>query len=127
MNFVSCSINARSRNVFDTQMCAMSLYSKRRKRRKRRKMTGPDALSFNLKRLRRMRGWSQMRLAEASGLSLTQVSSIERKLAWVSADSLKALARALEVEETALFFDPETKWTLDDLASLVSRMAKRQK
>lgn len=90
-------------------------------------MTGPEALSFNLKRLRRLRGGiSQQTLAERAEISLKQLSNIERKKVWVSAAMLTKLAKALGVSETALFFDPETEWTLDDLAALVARMARRR-
>lgn len=67
-----------------------------------------------------------MKLAEKADLSLAQVSLIERQKAWVSIESLWSLAHAFGVPETALFFDPDTEWTMEDLATLVTRMARKQ-
>ncbi|MGW7712702.1 helix-turn-helix domain-containing protein [Streptomyces chartreusis] len=59
-------------------------------------------LADNVRKYRRQQGWSQERLAEESGLSLSTVRKVEQG-GHVSMDTLAALAGALGVETSALF------------------------
>ncbi len=64
-------------------------------------------LARRLRALRFVRGWSQERLAEASGLHRTYISEIERAACNVGLDNLEKLAVGLEVELGDLFSDGE--------------------
>lgn len=55
-----------------------------------------------LKQIRHMRGLSQEELAEIAGLHRTYVGSVERGERNVSIDNMERLAKALEVDITAL-------------------------
>lgn len=55
-------------------------------------------IAFNLKRLRKERGWSQEYMAEASDFHRTYVSQLERCVTNISIDGLEQLAIALEVD-----------------------------
>lgn len=55
-----------------------------------------------LKQIRQMRGLSQEELAEIAGLHRTYVGSVERGERNVSIDNMERLAKALEVDITAL-------------------------
>lgn len=66
-----------------------------------------EVLSGNLKRLRKDRGLTQEQLAERAELSLASIQHVELGLRWVSEDSVAALARALQVPQSALFEDPD--------------------
>ena len=71
-------------------------------------MTGADLrqiLSKNLKRLRNQRSLSQEELAEKAEISIPFLSNIERSNKWPYPDTLVRLARALDVEVSALFQD----------------------
>src|SRR5262245_1268207 len=56
-----------------------------------------------VKRLRRLRGWSQEQLAERAGESAKHISEIERARTNVSIDSLTSIAGALAVDVVDLF------------------------
>lgn len=62
-----------------------------------------DCLAGNVKRMREGRGLTQAELAKAAGISLVFLQSIEARRKWVSPDTAKSLARALEVTEPELF------------------------
>ena len=60
----------------------------------------PDAraaLSANLVRFRRERGWSQEKLAFESGLERSFIAHVERQARNISLDSITRLARTLGV------------------------------
>jgi len=67
----------------------------------------PEALLFgqSLRRLRTERGWSQERLAEAAGITLNYVGNLERGEQGPSLHVLVRLARALEIDLSALVSD----------------------
>ncbi len=52
----------------------------------------------NMRRLRRLHGWSQEELAAQCGLHRTFVSSTERGERNISVDNIDRMARALEVD-----------------------------
>ena len=73
-----------------------------------------NLLSWNIKRYRQRKGWSQARLAEKMDISTNYLSDIESKRGWVSAFSLVKLANALEIEVFELF-KPEEETPADVL------------
>lgn len=60
-------------------------------------------LGNRVRELRQERGWTQERLAEASGIHTTYISGVERGLRNVSIDNVHRLAVALEVSVRELF------------------------
>jgi transcriptional regulator with XRE-family HTH domain len=62
-------------------------------------------LGSNLKKLRNLRTWSQMELAEKADISMNFLSEIERGNKWPYPDTLQNLAAALNVEVFELFKD----------------------
>ncbi len=65
-------------------------------------MTLRQILAINLRRLRKNRGLSQERLAEACGLHRTYIGGIERNERNVSIDNIARLAAALNVSPEKL-------------------------
>jgi transcriptional regulator with XRE-family HTH domain len=67
----------------------------------------PEALLFgqSLRRFRTERGWSQERLAEVAGITLNYVGNLERGEQGPSLHVLVRLARALEMDLSALVSD----------------------
>ncbi len=61
-----------------------------------------------IKRWREERHWSQEHLADMAGVGLRTLQRIENGQQ-ASADSLKALASAFQVDVTALYVDPEAE------------------
>ncbi|WP_461256412.1 helix-turn-helix domain-containing protein [Treponema sp. R80B11-R83G3] len=76
-------------------------------------------LSFNIKKYRNLKGWSQERLAEKMDISTNYLSDIETGKGWVSPFSLVKMANALEIEVFELF-KPEEK-TPKDISKIVNR------
>ena len=62
-----------------------------------------EALSLNLKKYRKIKGWSQFELAEKAEISEQTVNSIEGLRLWPSDKTLAKLANVLEVEMYRLF------------------------
>ena len=60
-------------------------------------------LGRTIRRLRKQRGLSQMKLAELSGVHLNEISNVERGERDARATSLLKIARGLNVPVTALF------------------------
>lgn len=54
-------------------------------------------LAANLRRMRRVRGWTQLRAATAAGLDLRHYQKIEAGDVGITLDTLEALAEALGV------------------------------
>ena len=61
------------------------------------------ALSLNLKKYRKIKGWSQFELAEKAEISEQTVNSIEGLRLWPSDKTLAKMANVLEVEMYRLF------------------------
>jgi transcriptional regulator with XRE-family HTH domain len=61
-----------------------------------------DTLADNLKRYRRLRGFSQEELAGRTEIDRTYVSLLERRACGATIDTLAKLAAALGVEPDAL-------------------------
>ncbi len=66
-----------------------------------------EALSLNLKKYRKIKGWSQFELAEKAEISEQTVNSIEGLRLWPSDKTLAKLANVLEIEMYRLFV-PQT-------------------
>lgn len=64
-------------------------------------------LAQKLRMLRVMRGWSQERMAAASGLHRTYISMVERSACSVSIDTLEKLAEALNVTPADMLGAPD--------------------
>ena len=62
-----------------------------------------ECLSLNLKKYRKIKGWSQFELAEKAEISEQTVNSIEGLRLWQSDKTLAKLANVLEVEMYRLF------------------------
>jgi transcriptional regulator with XRE-family HTH domain len=77
-------------------------------------------LSANIKRFRKRRGWSQVKLAEQLGLSTNFLSDVETQKGWVSPLTLVKLAKALDVEVYELF-RPEHAMT-HEMRDLVGKL-----
>lgn len=66
-----------------------------------------ECLSLNLKKYRKIKGWSQFELAEKAEISEQTVNSIEGLRLWPSDKTLAKLANVLEIEMYRLFV-PQT-------------------
>jgi transcriptional regulator with XRE-family HTH domain len=64
-------------------------------------------LAENIKSARRVKKYSQEKLAAAAGISLQMINDIEGKRRWPSDKTLAKLADALEIDADA-FFQPVT-------------------
>ena len=62
-----------------------------------------ETLSQNLKKYRKIKGWSQFELAEKAEISEQTVNSIEGLRLWPSDKTLVKIANVLEVEMYRLF------------------------
>ncbi len=67
-------------------------------------MAGVEATAIGprIRRLRRLRGWSQATLAERSGITVEGLSRFERSVQLPRVDTLMAIAAGLQVEPAAL-------------------------
>jgi transcriptional regulator with XRE-family HTH domain len=65
------------------------------------------ALSKNLQSIRKTRGLRQEQLAEKAGVSLTQISKIERDEADPRVSTVEKLAKALECSTSKLLFNED--------------------
>jgi transcriptional regulator with XRE-family HTH domain len=79
-------------------------------------------LGANIKRFRKRRGWSQVKLAEKLDISTNFLSDIETQKGWVSPQTLVKLAKALDVEVYELF-RPEQAMTheITDMIGKITR------
>lgn len=77
-----------------------------------------SALSKNVLAFRKKAGLSQLKLAEAIGKSVKTVNEIETGRSWPDHATIQLLSKALGVEETDLFNDPNMvsamKYLLDN-------------
>lgn len=69
--------------------------------------TARVTFAHNLRRYRRLKGLSQEKLAELSGLHRTYVGAVERGERNISLDNMERLANALSVNLTDLFAENE--------------------
>jgi transcriptional regulator with XRE-family HTH domain len=64
-----------------------------------------DCLAENIRNLRKQRGLTQAELAKKSDISLIFLQGIESKRKWLSPETARSIAKALDVTEAALFKD----------------------
>lgn len=62
-------------------------------------------LGENIRKHRVANSFSQVKLAEATGLSVTFVQNVEAGKRWVGPKTVSTLARALKISESELFLD----------------------
>lgn len=62
-----------------------------------------DCFAQNLRQIRKHKGLTQEGLAQACGLSIVFLQNLEAGRRWVSPATITALAKALNVSETAFF------------------------
>ncbi len=62
-----------------------------------------NVFAHNLKKYRKIKGFSQEKLAKKSGLHRTYISAIERQKRSISLDNVQKIADALNVETYVLF------------------------
>jgi transcriptional regulator with XRE-family HTH domain len=74
-----------------------------------------EALSKNIVKFRKELGISQAKLAEAIGKSVQTINTIESGKTWPDHSTIHSIAKALGVEETDLFNDPNMVSTLNYL------------
>ena len=67
-----------------------------------------ETLSTNIKNLRKVRGWTQEKLAEEAEMSVQAINFFEGKRRWPGEDSLSKIASALNIEVYQLFI-PQDK------------------
>src|SRR3990167_8850710 len=87
-----------------------------------------ETLAFNMKRLRKKKGWTQADLAEAMRASLGSVRAYENLLAWPGTAFIQAMAKALGVPEEELFkATNQLPITLQALADLIDKLEAENK
>lgn len=93
-----------------------------------------DAMSENLKRLRKIKGFTQEALAEKAGMSWNGYQGIEAGRRWPDLSSLEKIAEALNVPVAALFqtkdqivIEPTPQQALEVLQNVVALHEKRAK
>lgn len=69
----------------------------------------------NVRKIRLLRGLTQEKLAERSGLHVTYINAVERERRNISLDNIARIANALEIEAYKLLQDSEeiTKERID--------------
>jgi transcriptional regulator with XRE-family HTH domain len=81
-------------------------------------------LSGNIKKYRKILGYSQEKLAEKAGLSAQTLNDIEGCRRWVSATTISKLAKTLHIAEYQLLMpenkESKTKSNKSSLTSLIS-------
>ena len=66
-------------------------------------LTLKEKLGLRIKSLRKMRGYSQEKLAEVINMDIPNLSNIERGKRFMTAETLEKLSNALNVTERELF------------------------
>jgi len=84
-----------------------------------------QVLSANIKHHRKLRGWSQVVLAQKLDISTNFLADIETCKSWVSSSTLSKLATIFEIEVYELFKskktpDDETKETIKNIVNDIS-------
>ena len=73
-----------------------------------------EILGFNIKRLRKEKGWTQEYLAELAGISVPFMTQIELARKQASLEVIEKIAKALDVSYSTLFIqeNSESKETI---------------
>lgn len=93
-----------------------------------------EILSYNMKILRKMRGYSQEKLSEYSGVSEREISKIERRVVNPSLQMLDGIAKGLNVKPADLLtnrFDPRKVFLVENnvqktLEEEIKRLSERE-
>lgn len=64
-----------------------------------------EVFSYNLKKYRNLKGYSQTVLSQKTGLHRTYISALECKRRNIALDNIQKIANALEIEAYLLFMD----------------------
>ena len=83
-----------------------------------------ETLSQNLKKYRKIKGWSQFELAEKAEISEQTVNSIEGLRLWPSDKTLAKIANVLEVEMYRLFVPQKLKLQSEAISELKYAVVK---
>ena len=83
-----------------------------------------ETLSQNLKKYRKIKGWSQFELAEKAEISEQTVNSIEGLRLWPSDKTLAKLANVLEVEMYRLFVPQTLAMQSENISELKHAVVK---
>ncbi|MDE6719150.1 MAG: helix-turn-helix domain-containing protein [Treponemataceae bacterium] len=83
-----------------------------------------ECLSQNLKKYRKMRGWSQFDMAEKAQISEQTMSSIEGLRLWPSDKTLSKIATALDVEIYKLFVPQRLALQSESIAELKNAVVR---
>ena len=93
-----------------------------------------EILSYNMKILRKMRGYSQEKLSEYSGVSEREISKIERRVVNLSFQMPDGIAKGLNVKPADLLtnrFDPRKVFLVENnvqktLEEEIRRLSERE-
>lgn len=77
-----------------------------------------EILSQNLKKYRKLKGWSQFELAEKADISDQTINSIEGLRLWPSDKTLAKIANVLDIELYKLFVPQKLIMQSDSIAEL---------
>ena len=83
-----------------------------------------ETLSQNLKKYRKIKGWSQFELAEKAEISEQTVNSIEGLRLWPSDKTLAKIANVLEVETYRLFVPQKLALQSETISELKHAVVK---
>lgn len=83
----------------------------------------PETVAILVKEFRKLRGWSQEVLAELAGVSSRSVQRVERGEP-ADVDSLRAIARAFQLDDIDAFLKPVTVPTEEDVAEEQARIKR---
>ena len=83
-----------------------------------------ETLSQNLKKYRKIKGWSQFELAEKAEISEQTVNSIEGLRLWPSDKTLAKIANVLEVEMYRVFFPQQLTLQSEAISELKHAVVK---
>ena len=83
-----------------------------------------ECLSQNLKKYRKVQGWSQFELAEKAGISDQTINSIEGLRLWPSDKTLTKIANSLGIEMYKLFVPPKFSFQSESITELKHAVVK---
>lgn len=83
-----------------------------------------NLLAENIRRIRLIMKWSQMKLAEKCNLSTNFISDLETGKVWVSAETLDKICKSLETSPEVLFkkYDAQKNKTDQVLFDYINRI-----
>lgn len=88
-----------------------------------------DAVGANIRKKRKLLGWSQEYLGERSGYSKQHIGNIERGQAMASIEAFVNIAEALNVSPDALLHyhkDQSEEYIIDEIVQVLKKASKNQ-